>query len=63
MINSCMESSENTYISNYVYIETQEGILTEELGLMTMRYFYQYNCDYLGIDCNGSNAAFIGDNN
>ena len=27
--------------------------MTEELGLMTMRYFYQYDCDYIAIDANG----------
>lgn len=41
------------YISNISYIETQEGLVTEELGLLTMRYFYQYDCDYLAIDANG----------
>lgn len=56
---SCFVLSQNIaqndtdYISNISYVETQEGLVTEELGLMTMRYFYQYDCDYLAIDANG----------
>ena len=45
--------NDTDYISNISYVETQEGLVTEELGLMTMRYFYQYDCDYLAIDANG----------
>lgn len=53
IINQAMINSEDSYVSNISYVETQEGLLTEELGLMTMRYFYQYDCDYLALDCNG----------
>lgn len=53
IINSALPTSSNDYISNIKYIETQEGLMTEELGLMTMRYFYQYDCDYIAIDANG----------
>lgn len=53
IINSALPTSSNDYISNIKYVETQEGLMTEELGLMTMRYFYQYDCDYIAIDANG----------
>lgn len=53
IINQAMINSEDSYVSNISYVETQEGLLTEELGLMTMRYFYQYDCDYLALDANG----------
>ena len=46
-------------ITNVSYIETQEGIITEDLGLMAMRYFYQYDCDAIGIDCSGVGQAVL----
>lgn len=45
--------NETRYRSNYVYSENHEGLTTDQLGIMTMRYFYKYNCDYLVMDCNG----------
>lgn len=53
IINQAMPTSNNSYISNISYIETQEGLTTEELGLLVMRMFYQYDCDYIALDCNG----------
>lgn len=58
IINSAIHNNE-TYMSNIVYIETQEGLVTEELGLITMRYFYQYDCDYLALDANGIGQAVL----
>lgn len=42
-----------SYKSNYIYGETHEGLITDELGLMTMRYFHKYKCTDLVLDCNG----------
>lgn len=53
IINQCMKTNDDTYLSNISYVETQEGLVTEELGLLAMRYFYQYDCDYFAIDGNG----------
>lgn len=53
IINQCMKTNDDTYLSNISYVETQEGLVTEELGLLAMRYFYQYDCDYFAIDANG----------
>lgn len=53
IIHSAVPTSSHNYIDNIVYIDTQEGLTTEELGLMVMRFFYQYDCDYLVIDSNG----------
>ena len=53
IIHSAMPTSSHSYIDNILYIETKEGLLTDELGLLVMRYFYQYNCDYLVIDAQG----------
>ena len=43
----------HNYIDNIVYLDTQEGLTTEELGLLVMRYFYQYECDWIALDSNG----------
>ena len=53
IINQLLPNGEMDYISNIVYIDTAEGLVTDELGIMIMRYFYQYDCDYLSIDANG----------
>ena len=44
----------NTYRSNYVYLETFEGLTTDELGIIIMRYFYKYKCTDLVLDTNGN---------
>lgn len=54
-----IQSSNDNYISNLSFVDTKEGLLTEELGLMTMRYFYQYDCDFLAIDANGVGQAVL----
>ena len=59
IINQLMPSGENGYISNIVYVETAEGLVTDELGIMIMRYYYQYECDYLVIDSTGVGQACL----
>lgn len=59
IINSALPTSNNDYISNIVYVDTKEGLITEELGLLTMRYYYQYECDYLVIDGSGVGQAIV----
>ena len=46
--------TENNYVSNIVYVETFEGLTTDELGIIIMRYFYKYNCTDLVLDTNGN---------
>lgn len=53
LIHSAVPTSAHKYMDNLVYVETQEGLITDELGMLVMRYFYQYNCDYLVLDCSG----------
>lgn len=43
-----------TYSFNVMYEETHEGLTTDNLGLLIMRYFYQYHCTQLVIDCQGN---------
>lgn len=53
-INDVYQSTNTSYQSNIVYGETFEGLTTDELGLIIMRYFYEYKCTDLVIDSNGS---------
>lgn len=57
--NQCLNSEDNSSISNISLIDTKEGLLTDELGLLTMRYFYQYDMDYLALDGNGIGQAVL----
>lgn len=52
-INSAVQSDNNSYQSNIVYGETFEGLTTDELGIIVMRYFYKYKCTDLVLDSNG----------
>ncbi len=53
LIHSAIPTSAHNYMDNLVYVETQEGLITDELGLLVMRCYYQYDCDYLVLDCTG----------
>lgn len=53
IINSAIPTDKNDYISNIVYVETHEGMTTDELGILVMRLFYQFNCTDLVLDTNG----------
>ena len=59
ILNQCIAVNDNDYVSNISFVDTKEGLVTEELGLLTMRYFYQYDCDYLAIDANGIGQAVL----
>lgn len=61
IINSAIPTSETNYISNIVYMQNEEGLTTDELGLVVMRTFYKYKCTQLVVDTNGRDAAYIGD--
>lgn len=52
-INSAIQSNNTSYHSNIVYGETFEGLTTDELGIIVMRYFYKYKCTDLVLDTNG----------
>lgn len=59
MIHSAIPTSSNNYMDNIVYLDSQEGLMTDELGLVVMRYYYQYNCDYIALDCSGIGQAVL----
>ncbi len=52
-INDLEKTSNVSYKGNIVYGETFEGLTTDQLGLIAMRYFYQYKCTDFVIDTNG----------
>lgn len=52
-INSLVQTNSTTYQSNFVFGETFEGLTTDELGIIVMRYFYKYKCTDLVIDTAG----------
>ena len=54
VINVAIPTNTNSYTSNIVYIETFEGLKTDELGIIIMRYFYKYKCTDLVLDCQGN---------
>lgn len=53
MIHSALPTPSHNYLDNIVYIDTQEGLITDELGLLIMRDFYHYDCDYIALDSAG----------
>lgn len=53
IINQALPTTNDSYKCNIVYIETIEDILSQDLALIIMRYFYKYKCDYLVLDCTG----------
>ena len=52
-INSAIQQDNTSYHSNIIYGETFEGLTTDELGIIVMRYFYEYKCTDLVLDTNG----------
>lgn len=59
IVHSAMPTSNSNYLDNIVFIDTCEGIRSEELGLLIQRYFYQYSCDYLVIDGKGVGISIV----
>ena len=59
LIHSATPTENDNYFDNIVYIETAEGLTTEELGLMIMRFYYQYKCDYIVLDRNGAGISAL----
>jgi hypothetical protein len=52
-INDLVLSDATSFQSNFKYSETFEGLTTDSLGIIIMRYFYHYKCDYIALDTNG----------
>lgn len=52
-INDLIQVNDTSYQSNFVYGETFEGLKTDDLGIIVMRYFYKYKCTDIVLDTNG----------
>ncbi len=52
-INDLLQVNNTSYQTNFCYAETFEGYTTDKLGLIIMRYFYEYKCTDLVLDTNG----------
>lgn len=52
-INDALKVSDVSYQSNMVFGQTFEGLTTDKVGIIVMRYFYEYNCTDLVLDTNG----------
>lgn len=52
-INNLIQINDTSYQSNFVYGETFEGLTTDDMGIILMRYFYKYNCTDIVLDTNG----------
>ena len=52
-INDLIQVNDTAYQSNFVYGDTFEGLKTDELGMIVMKYFYEYQCTDLVLDTNG----------
>jgi hypothetical protein len=53
IIHSAVPTASHNYLDNIVMLDTKEGLITDELGLLIMRWFYQYDCDFTALDSNG----------
>ena len=58
-IHCAIPTSSNNYLDNIVSIDTKEGLVTDDLGLIVMRSYYQYNCDYIALDANGLGIGIL----
>ena len=52
-INNLIQTDDVSYHSNIVFGETFEGLTTDALGIIVMRYFYEYKCTQLILDTQG----------
>ena len=52
-INSAIQTDDVSYNSHFVFADSFEGLTTDELGIIVMRYFYKYKCTQLVLDTNG----------
>lgn len=53
-INDALKVTDVSYQSNMVFGQTFEGLTTDKVGIIVMRYFYEYNCTDLVLDTNGN---------
>lgn len=52
-INQMMPTKSGRYSSNIVFCDSSEGMHTEDQALVIRRYFDEFACDYIVLDCTG----------
>lgn len=58
-INDALKVTDVSYQSNMVFGQTFEGLTTDKVGIIVMRYFYEYNCTDLVLDTNGKTLPLL----
>ncbi len=58
-INQLLLGNGSDAVSNIVYTVNNEGYTTDEEALTIRRMFYQFDCDYLVIDCRGLGLGVV----
>lgn len=53
-INQMSMTKAGRYVSNIVYSENHEGLLTDELALVIRKLYEEFQCDYIVLDCQGN---------
>lgn len=52
-INSALPNSQGRYVGNFIYSETHEGLVTQDLALLIRRYFEMFHCTDIALDVKG----------
>lgn len=50
-INQALPTKSGRFINNIVYTENLEGAHTEDVALLIRKYFEDFECDYIALDC------------
>lgn len=59
IINDAIMDNSYTYNANIRFVETFEGLRTEELGSIAMEYYYKYKCTDIVVDARGNGQGVI----
>ena len=52
-INQLLPTKVGRYMSNIVYADSYEGLLTQDQALIIRKLYEEYSCDYIVLDANG----------
>lgn len=60
-INAMQPTKAGIFMNNIIYGDVAEGLRTEDQALMIRKLYDEFECDYIVLDTNGSNARRRGD--
>lgn len=52
-LNQMMPTKAGRYTSNFVFTDSMEGAHTDDQALLIRKYFDEFDCDYIVLDCQG----------